>query len=259
VIGDFGDGSPNEAAVARLVKSWKPDFIITTGDDNYPVGAERTIDPHIGAFYADFIGNYHGAYGTGSRTNRFWPTPGNHDWFASRLAPYLDYFTLPGNERYYEVELGIVHLVALDSDPKEPDGMSAASVQGRWAHERLAASKACFQIVYFHHPPYSSGPHGDTASMQWPFRTWGADAVLAGHDHTYERFQIDGIPYFVNGLGGAEKYPLSEASKQGSVLRYNAKHGAMLGIASVEGLTFQFWNVDGARIDNVEVPKHCPR
>jgi tartrate-resistant acid phosphatase type 5 len=38
--------------------------------------------------------------------------------------------------------------------------------------------------------------------MQWPFAAWGATAVLAGHDHDYERLTVGGLPYFVNGLGG---------------------------------------------------------
>src|SRR5262249_6947905 len=69
VIGDFGADTPDEAAVAKLVHSWNPDFVITTGDDNYPLGEASTIDPHIGKYYAEFIGGYHGAYGPGSPIN----------------------------------------------------------------------------------------------------------------------------------------------------------------------------------------------
>ncbi len=257
VIGDFGDGSHHEAAVAHLVRKFDPNFVITTGDDNYPMGQAATIDEHIGAFYADFIGNYRGRFGSGSATNRFWPTPGNHDWYAPGLVPYLEYFTLPGNERYYDVEQGLVHLFALDSDPNEPDGTTASSPQARWLHARLAASSHCYKVVYFHHPPFSSGPHGDAHAMQWPFRAWGADVVLAGHDHVYERFQVDGIPYFVNGLGGADKYPMSETPKPGSIARYNRSHGAMLVVAESDGITYEFWNVEGVKVDELNVPKRC--
>src|ERR1043165_8430148 len=51
VIGDYGSGSQNEADVANLVKSWSPQFILTTGDNNYPHGEATTIDPNIGQFY----------------------------------------------------------------------------------------------------------------------------------------------------------------------------------------------------------------
>ena len=124
VIGDYGLDGQNEARVADLVTSWNPDFVITTGDNNYFQGAASTIDQNIGKYYCQFIGNYLGKPGEGSLTNRFWPTPGNHDWLTQELRPYLDYFTLPGNERYYDVARGLVHLYALDSDWNELDGVS---------------------------------------------------------------------------------------------------------------------------------------
>src|SRR5687768_7137395 len=46
-IGDFGMAGPAEEAVANLVKSGQPDFIITVGDNNYPRGAAETIDVNI--------------------------------------------------------------------------------------------------------------------------------------------------------------------------------------------------------------------
>jgi hypothetical protein len=117
VIGDYGTASKKEEAVANLVKSWNPDFIITVGDNNYPDGTALTIDPNIGQYYHDFIFPYNGIYGSGSATNRFFPSLGNHDWRATGALPYLNYFTLPGNERYYDFIWGPVHLFALDSDP----------------------------------------------------------------------------------------------------------------------------------------------
>uniref|UniRef100_UPI0035B0930A metallophosphoesterase family protein n=1 Tax=Promineifilum sp. TaxID=2664178 RepID=UPI0035B0930A len=212
VIGDYGNASADEARVAALVAGWNPDFVITTGDNNYPDGEASTIDAHIGQYYSAFIGNYQGEYGAGSPVNRFWPSLGNHDWHtmacgaAGCRSAYLDYFTLPGNERYYAVDYGLVRLFALDSDPDEPDGVHADSAQARWLQGALAASDACFDVVYFHHPPYSSGKHGSTEHMRWPFAAWGADAVMAGHEHSYERVDVGGAPYFVNGLGGKSLY-----------------------------------------------------
>ena len=63
VIGDYGSGNSAAADVAGLVKSWSPDFVVTTGDNNYPDGAAETIDRNIGQFYSDFIFPYRGAYG----------------------------------------------------------------------------------------------------------------------------------------------------------------------------------------------------
>ena len=79
VIGDYGSNTQPEQDVADLIKSWNPDFITTVGDNNYPVGSASTIDPNIGQFFHEYIGNYQGSYGQGSPTNRFFPTPGHRD------------------------------------------------------------------------------------------------------------------------------------------------------------------------------------
>jgi hypothetical protein len=257
VIGDFGADVTDEGAVAALVAKWAPDHVITVGDDNYPAGEAATIDANIGKYYQAFIGSYKGKYGSGSATNRFWPTPGNHDWVASGLTPYTDYFTLPGNERYYDVDLGLVHLYAADSDEHEPDGNKVGSKQHAWLTDRLKSSKSCYDLVYFHYPPFSSGDHGSNPDLAWPFEAMGAEAVLSGHDHDYERFQVGNIPYFVNGLGGAGLYPLTKAALATTKFRYDQKHGAMLITATSTGITYEMWNTDGVKVDSLTVPKSC--
>ncbi|MBK9208621.1 MAG: metallophosphoesterase [Anaerolineales bacterium] len=111
VIGDYGLASQNEEDVANLVKSWNPNFIVTVGDNNYEKGLAETIDQNIGQYYHDYIFRYTGKYGNGSSTNRFFPALGNHDWGNNGIKPYLDYFTLPGNERYYDFVGGSIHFL----------------------------------------------------------------------------------------------------------------------------------------------------
>jgi tartrate-resistant acid phosphatase type 5 len=255
VIGDFGEGGQAEADVAGLVHGWNPDIILTVGDDNYPFGAASTIDAHIGKYYHDFISPYTGAYGAGATENRFFPTLGNHDWDMPGAKPYLDYLNLPGNERYYDFVRGSVHFFALDSDEYEPDGVNKASVQAAWLEQALTASTSPWNIVYFHHAPYSSGTlHGSTTWMRWPFKAWGADAILAGHEHNYERLLVDGLPYFVNGLGGGGIYNFGTALSD-SQIRYNADHGAMLVSATGTDLLFEFYSRTGKLIDQYEMQK----
>jgi len=116
VIGDYGSGSHVERDVAQMVKSWKPDFIATVGDNNYPIGETETIDQNIGRYFHEYISPYKGNYGTGATTNRFFPIIGHRDWDSPNgLQPYLDYFSLPGNERYYEFVWGPVHFFMLDT------------------------------------------------------------------------------------------------------------------------------------------------
>ncbi len=248
VIGDYGGGGPPEADVAELVNGWGVDFIITVGDNNYPDGAAETIDHNIGRFYHAYISPYVGKYGNGADQNRFFPTLGNHDWNSNAAQPYLDYFTLPGNERYYDFTWEPIHFFALDSDSREPDGVGKSSVQADWLREALQRSTAVWKVVYLHHAPYSSGLHGPTGWAQWPYAAWGADVVLAGHDHTYERLLIDGIPYFVNGLGGGSIYRFVDIHP-GSQVRYNDDYGAMLVEADAHQMIFQFFNRRGELID----------
>jgi hypothetical protein len=254
VIGDYGTGKQNEADVAALIKSWNPDLIITTGDNNYPDGEASTIDEHIGQFFHEFISPYYGSFGEGGEVNRFFPSPGNHDWHAKDLQPYLDYFTLPGNERYYDFTWGPVHFFAIDSDSDEPDGAHPKSTQAEWLESRLAESESPWKVVYLHHAPYSSGRHGSKERTQWPFAEWGVDVVFSGHDHTYERIFKDGIYYFVNGIGGAGLYDFREVI-DGSQVRYNEMHGAMLVEVNEEIMHLQFINKEGVVIDEIELVK----
>lgn len=256
VIGDFGTGGPGEAAVSELVKSWQPELIITVGDNNYPSGEAETIDDHIGQFYHEFIHPYQGEYGPGADINRFFPTLGNHDWQTDNAQPYLDYFTLPGNERYCDFVWGPVHFFALDGDEKEPDGNGRQSIQAEWLQAQLAASTSPWKLVYFHHAPYSSGRHGSYQRMRWPFAEWGASAVLTGHDHTYERLEVDGIPYFVNGLGGDTIYNFNDPLP-GSVVRYNRDLGAMRVTATETTLTFEFITREQLLIDTYTLQREA--
>lgn len=254
VIGDYGSGSEAEGNVADLIISWEPEFIITTGDNNYPNGELETIDEHIGQFFHEYISPYQGSHGEGSQVNRFFPTLGNHDWNAPGAEPYLGYFALPGNERYYDFVRGPVHFFALDSDSREPDGVGRSSMQAAWLQAGLSESVSPWKIVYFHHAPYSSGTHGPVDWMQWPFAEWGADLILSGHDHTYERILKDGITYIVNGLGGKSKYEFLEVV-EGSQVRYNEDYGAMLVEADQDILHLEFINRQDEVIDTFQITK----
>lgn len=252
VIGDFGSGNRNEGDVAALVKSWNPDFIVTVGDNNYPDGAADTIDENIGQFFHEYIAPYQGQYGAGGDKLRFFPVLGNHDWNTDHGQPYLDYFALPGNERYYDFTWGPVQFFMISSDSREPDGVSRKSIQAQWLEQGLAASQSPWKLVVMHHPAYSSGTHGSVDWMRWPFQSWGADAALAGHDHLYERLIVDGLPYFTNGLGGGAIYSFLD-NLEGSQVRYNDDYGAMLVTATPQNLVFEFYNRQNELIDRFEL------
>jgi len=258
VLGDYGVLGAPERDVSNLIKAFGPDQILTVGDNNYPNGASATIDFNIGFLYSDFIGSYTGAYGPGASTNRFFPALGNHDWRTAGAQPYLDYFSLPGNERYYEVRLGSVHFFILDSDAQEADGIDASSIQGQWLQGQLAASKAPFKLVLLHHAPFSSALHGPQLRLQWPFAAWGADAVLSGHEHSYERFDLEGIPYIVSGLGGSSPIYNFKELNSGSVQEYNNDYGALLAEVHGNRIHFQFASRDHIVFDDFSIFRNDP-
>merc|ERR1712046_295523 len=107
-----------------------------------------------------------------------------------------------------------------------------------WLKLRLSQSTANFKLVLMHHAPYTTAQKDEPATwMRWPFKDWGASAVLAGHQHAYERLLVDELLYIVNGLGGhpwlyniaGMSQPYQCTPHPGSEMRYNDAHGAILG------------------------------
>ncbi len=255
-IGDYGTpirGHSDE--VADLVKSWNPDFIITLGDNDYRRRPDDSIDRNVGRLYSDYIYPYLGEYGQGSPSgeNRFWPSIGNHDEDTGTIMPYLEYFTLPNNERYYDVRIGDIHLFALNTYHEE-DGEDSHSIQAKWLKSKLEYSDAIWKIVFTHYPAYASGKYGGREQLRWPFAQWGATAVLAAHVHFYERLEVGGIPYFVNGLGGMVRYPFRKLIPQ-SIVQYNDAYGAMKITGNQRRIRFEFFNTHGTQIDDLILVK----
>ena len=254
VIGDYASGTYMEQDVAQLVGSWHPDFVATVGDNEYGHGPNAGLDQAVGQFYHSYISPYQGRYGAGAATNRFFPIPGHRDWDHDALRPYLNYFSLPGNERYYDIVRGPVHLFMLDTDQREPDGTADTSVQAQWLRQRLAESTAPWNIVLAHHAPYTSHRVEDTGRMRWPFKAWGADAVLSGFYHVYERLVVDSLPYFVDGVGGSSVSEFGEIDAH-SRFRYSADYGAMLVDGTDARITFRFVNREGRIVDQYVLTK----
>src|SRR5262249_44275966 len=152
----------------------------------------------------------------------------------------------PNNGRYYDFTQGPVGFFIIDSDPREPDGVSSSSAQAQWLQGELAASTSTWKLVFFHHPPYSSTDF-QSPWMRWPFHAWGAAAVLTGHAHTYERLSEDNnFPYFVDGLGGDDDIHSFTTPVPGSQVRYNDDFGAMWVYADDTQISFLFFARTGA-------------
>jgi hypothetical protein len=128
-------------------------------------------------------------------------------------------------------------VVALNSECKHAGGCGVGSTQERWLRADLAAHPASCVLAYWHKPRYSTGHHGDgtdTAPLWRALQDAGADIVLSGHDHDYERYAAmnadgaadpGGIRSFVVGTGGDSFYRLHPPTP-----------GSEVGIASSPGV-----------------------
>jgi 3',5'-cyclic AMP phosphodiesterase CpdA len=207
VFGDLGDGSPEQARVARVLEAADVQFALLTGDIVYPKGENAAYDKK-------YFGVYRGLL-TGLA---FFPAIGNHDygnaWTARAGQKYYEegYLKVFQRPKYYSFDAGDVHFVSLDTNEAfntggaEPIGLG--SEQRAWLEKDLAASKAVWKMVFLHVPLYStSRNHGDNAwlrrVLQPVFEKHGVSFVFAGHDHVYQRSKtIKGVTYVTVGTGG---------------------------------------------------------
>jgi tartrate-resistant acid phosphatase type 5 len=265
-IGDYGDGSTREGQVASMITQWGAAAVVTAGDNTYSTAGYDRI---VGRYYHQFIAPYTGTYGAGATTNAFFPTLGNHDYNDGGIANYLAFFTLPGpgvastgtsgNERYYDARIGSVHIFVLNSQPQEPDGLTATTTQGLWLHAALAASDAAWKIVVVHNPPYSSIPGKSASYTRWPYQAWGADLVVSGDAHVYERLHVDGFDYVVSGLG-INHQVLDNPTIPGSQAFYSTDDaGALLVTACSGALELEYHALAGGVVDTYNIGSGtCP-
>ena len=256
IIGDYGLAGEAAKKVSELVHSWDPEFIITTGDNNYPDGALATLEDNIIQYYEDYIYNpdaliYLRCNGRASQeqVNRFFPSLGNHDYDNPIGAnPYFAFFTLPGNEQYYDFQRGSAHFFCLESDPILEESCCEHK-QAQWLKEKLSQSTAAFKIVYMHHGPYTLSKHLPYQNLRWPFKEWGVDLVVYGHNHVYERFSPNdpaNPTYVVNGIGGS---PFLSDCSNGSIPKgyshqcLDGIHGAIRGWITKDELHLELYTV----------------
>ena len=196
-----------DEATAKLLDDI-PGTVFTAGDNAYQ---NATAD--------DFANCYEPAWGRHKARTR--PAPGNHEYYTVGATGYFGYFGSAAGDPtkgYYSYDLGSWHIIVLNSNL----AMNAGSPMDTWLRADLAANPARCTLAIWHHPRFSSGPHGTSTMVQPLWQALydaGADVVVVGHDHLYERFapqaadgQVDlarGIRQFVVGTGGAGLYAVS--------------------------------------------------
>ena len=204
--GDIADGSAGAGQTAALINALPTATVFTLGDNAYPEGTAT-----------DFANNYAPTWG--AFRARTYPSVGNHDW-VNRATGYFPFFgaTRAGSPNgYYSYNQGSYwHVIVLNTEID----YSVGSAQELWLRSDLAANAGKNVLAYFHRPRFDSGAtHGTEVADEAIWRDlyeFGADLVLNGHEHWYERFAPQtpdgvadptyGIREIVAGTGGGPRY-----------------------------------------------------
>lgn len=242
VVGDFGSGTSDETAVAALIESWHPDFVLTVGDNAYPMGSKELLDRDI-----------FGPYAAVMRESAWFPALGNHDVEADGGQPELDAFHSLGNERWYRFSWGNASVVVLDSDTSVAPG----SPQLRFARGALAL-RSCFRFAAWHHPPWEPPGRSISPGLRRTIvplvQKDGVQVVLVGHLHAYARSRPHrGVVYVAVGTGGASLDDDARTLTIPSARIVQGRFGALR--VSVAGRTarFRYETVDGTVRDRFDV------
>ena len=213
--------STGDEATAKLVDSVLRadsaakvhDEVFTLGDNAYPSGSA-----------SDYAACFTPSWGDTAKLimKNIRPTPGNHEHLTNQAAPYYEYFgSRAGSSKkgYYSYDIGAWHAIVLNSELVVNPAFTAddRKAQEDWLTDDLKAHKQKCTVAYWHHPRFSSGWHGSDPRIGafWVILyEGGADLILNGHDHEYERFlpqtptavvdSAHGMPEIIVGTGGGE-------------------------------------------------------
>jgi hypothetical protein len=223
-----------ERATSNLVVGTGLSGVLTLGDEQYD-------DATLGKFQQVYSPTW-------GRANQLaHPGIGNHEYLTPGGQGYFDYFNGAGNQTgpagdrakgYYSFNLGTWHLIAINSNCSVVS-CASGSAQDAWLRADLASHPNACTLAFWHHPRFSSGLAGSNSNMGTIFQDLynaGADVVLTGHDHLYERFgpqtpaavadPARGIREFIVGTGGKSLVGWSSV-KANSEVRSNTSFGVL--------------------------------
>ena len=209
----------NDEATAKLLDGISG-TVFTAGDNAYNSGT-----------YTEYTNCYNPTWGR--HKSRTKPVPGNHEYNTSGAAGYFKYFNNIAS--YYAYNLGDWRIYALNSEID----VSSTSAQAKWLKNDLAANPKRCVLAYWHKPRWSSGTtHGSSSKYQTLWKILydaGAEIVIGGHEHNYERFKemngsgsasSPGLREFVVGTGGASHYGFGSALSTSQV-RNSSAYGVL--------------------------------
>jgi hypothetical protein len=246
-----GCGTSRDEGTGKLLDNI-PGTVFIAGDAVYEDGSANEFANCFGPAW-------------GRHKARIRPAIGDHELFTPGATPYFNYFGAaagPAPNAYYSYDLGAWHVVVLNGQCSfVPGGCGAGSPQVQWLRNDLTSTSAECIAAVWHRPLYSSGSrtHGYDSAYK-PFwdtlRSFGADVVLNGHSHLYERFALqdsdgdadpDGIRQFTVGTGGRGPEPFGTAMPN-SERRYNSDVGVLKLTLRGTGYDWQFIRSTGAEV-----------
>jgi len=234
--------STGDEATAALLDARPNAVVVTLGDNVYESGTAR-----------EFANCYDPTWGRHKDRTR--PALGNHEYGVSKADGYFETFGSAAGEAplgWYSFDLNAWHVIVLNSNC-EAVGCAFGGTQERWLREDMGAHPAQCTLAIWHHPRWSSGStHGPTpavAPLYQALHDAGADVLLSGHEHNYERFapldpagQVDparGIRQFVVGTGGRSHYPFGPPTV-GSEVRNDNTFGVLALTLRANSYQWQF-------------------
>ena len=248
--GDIAECDSHSYATDSLIDTM-PGTIFTAGDNAYPNGSD-----------SDYVNCYAPTWG--KEKARTYPALGNHEYNLGNANAYFNYFGTSWGypTGYYSYDLGSWHIIVLNSMGNPYVSTDAGSPQEQWLKADLAAHTNLCTLAIWHHSrfysPISTTDNGDQASVKsfWvDLYNAGADVVVGGHEHMYERFAPQdangvadpeaGIREFVVGTGGAGLGGAYTSVRQNSEVRNNATFGVLRLTLHAASYDWQFIPIRG--------------
>lgn len=246
-----------------------PVQVFTAGDNAYPNGTTR-----------DFRACYDSAWGKLKAITK--PTPGNHEYHSREARPYFEYFKDAAGAQgkgFYHFSFAGWDIYALNSEvlhtPTAPVTVRLykrlRDEQLEWLDEQLATRSSKCSLAYWHHPRFNSGEEYGNDTLLNPL--WrrlyaaGAEVIVAGHDHLYERFkplradglvdQPNGIVEFVVGTGGASlRHFRAGANAESSAKQIDNRYGVLVLALDPDKVFWRFVATTGETMDEGEIECH---
>jgi hypothetical protein len=243
--------SCRQMATSNLLVNAGLDAVLAIGDLQYACAGTSAFQQS----YEPSWGRVKGITFAAAGNHEYQKSGGTNCDTTGKGTGYFNYFGARAGDPskgYYSFDLGSWHLIALNSMCSTAGGCSAGSPQEKWLRADLAAHPSACTLAFFHYPRFSSGSTGSSSSMD-PFwdalYDYGAEVVLSGHDHIYERFGPQtpnaapdfarGIREFVVGTGGRSLFGFSSTIKPNSEAR-SKTYGVLKMVLRPTGYDWEF-------------------